>query len=99
MAETARQRGLRKRRTGRVISRSGNKSVVVLVERRWRHPMYSKVMRQSRKYHTHDEKNEAHVGDTVRLVETRPLSRTKRWRIEAVLVRHVVPVEEGLTES
>jgi small subunit ribosomal protein S17 len=74
-------RGVRKEREGVVISVSGSKSVVVRVEARKRHPVYSKVIRQFAKFHAHDEKSEARVGDKVRIVETRPLSRLKRWRV------------------
>ena len=86
MAETATQtRGLRKERKGLVVSRSGNKSIVVRVERRIQHPLYGKTVRQYRKFHVHDEENAAGVGDTVRIMETRPLSRLKRWRLIEVL--------------
>ncbi len=77
----ARRRGVRKERKGVVVSKSGDKSIVVLVERRKPHPRYGKVVKQSRKCHAHDENNEASVGDTVRIVETRPLSHMKRWRL------------------
>lgn len=80
-----RDRGVRKERKGTVVSRSGEKSVVVMAERRFRHPIYGKVMRQSRKFHAHDEKNEAQIGDLVRIVETRPMSRLKRWRLAEVI--------------
>jgi small subunit ribosomal protein S17 len=86
MAETAEVRGSRKVRKGVVISKSGEKSVIVQGERRERHPVYGKVVRRFKKYHAHDEANTAKVGDTVTIAETRPLSATKRWRI--------VPAEE-----
>jgi len=79
------KRGVRKERQGVVVSRSGNKTIVVLTERRYVHPMYGKVVRQLKKFYAHDEKNEAQVGDTVLIVETRPLSRTKRWRVKEIL--------------
>lgn len=83
-AEAAKaQRGVRKTRTGVVISRSGDKSVVVRGERRLPHPVYGKVVRQFKKYHCDDPKNECKVGDTVEIVECRPLSKTKRWRVVA----------------
>jgi len=86
MAEVeSRKRGLRKERRGTVVSKSGDKSVVVMVERRKQHPLYGKVTRQSRKFHVHDEDNRAGVGDIVRIVESRPLSRLKRWRLVEVL--------------
>lgn len=81
MAETANNRGSRKIRKGVVVSKSGNKSVVVQGERRERHPLYGKVVRRFKKYHAHDEDNSAKVGDTVTIMETRPLSATKRWRV------------------
>ena len=82
MAETpAKTRGSRKVRKGTVVSKSGIKSVIVQGERRERHPKYGKVVRVFKKYHAHDEDNTAKVGDIVTLMETRPLSATKRWRI------------------
>jgi small subunit ribosomal protein S17 len=79
------KRGVRKHRTGIVVSKSGNKTVVVQVETRERHPFYGKVIRKHRKFHVHDEKNEASVGNSVRIVECRPLSRLKRWRLAKVI--------------
>ncbi|MEI6646288.1 MAG: 30S ribosomal protein S17 [bacterium] len=82
MAETTVvSRGNRKVRKGTVVSKSGIKSVIVEGERRERHPKYGKVVRVFKKYHAHDEENTAKVGDVVTLMETRPLSATKRWRI------------------
>ena len=78
-------RALRKQRKGVVVSRSGDKSIVVSVERRKQHAQYGKTIRQSARYHVHDEKNEAGLGDVVRIVESRPLSRLKRWRLVEVL--------------
>jgi small subunit ribosomal protein S17 len=80
-------RGRRKERVGRVISDKMDKTIVVEVERRVRHPLYGKEMRQSTKFYAHDEKDEARVGDRVRIVETRPLSRLKRWRLVEILAR------------
>jgi small subunit ribosomal protein S17 len=89
MAEaTVNARGLRKQRRGTVVSESGDKTRVVQVERRKQHPLYGKVVRLKKKYHVHDENNESSVGDTVRIVETRPMSRTKRWRLVEVLAKH-----------
>jgi len=82
--ETTDTRGVRKQRTGVVVSRSGDKSVVVEVTRRRRHPLYGKVMRLRKKYHVHDEKNETSVGDEVTIVEARPISKLKRWRVVEV---------------
>lgn len=78
-------RGVRKTRSGVVVSRSGDKTVVVRGERRLPHPIYGKVVRRFKKYHCHDEKNECQVGDTVEIVECRPLSKMKRWRVTAKL--------------
>jgi small subunit ribosomal protein S17 len=75
------KRHLRKTREGRVASKSGDKTVVVLIERRVRHPLYGKEIRMSKKVHVHDEENKAAVGDVVRIMETRPLSKMKRWRL------------------
>ena len=74
-------RGSRKVRTGTVTSKMGAKSVVVKVEYRELHPVYGKVIIRSKKYHAHDEADKAQVGDKVVIMETRPLSATKRWRI------------------
>jgi small subunit ribosomal protein S17 len=79
------ERGRRKTRIGTVVSEKMDKTVVVAVERRYAHPLYGKQVTRTKKYHAHDENNEFHVGDTVRIMETRPLSKTKRWRVvEAV---------------
>lgn len=74
-------RNLRKQRTGTVTSDAMNKTIVVEVERRMAHPLYGKILRRHKKYYVHDEKNEARKGDRVVIAETRPLSRTKRWRL------------------
>jgi small subunit ribosomal protein S17 len=84
MTETV-ERKLRKTREGRVVSDAMDKTVVVLVERRVRHPLYGKEVTRSKKYHVHDEKNEAKVGDVVRIAETRRISHLKRWRLVDVL--------------
>jgi len=81
MSETAEKRNSRKVRKGVVVSKSGIKSVVVQGERRERHPIYGKTIRVFKKYHAHDEADTAKVGDAVTIMETRPLSATKRWRI------------------
>jgi small subunit ribosomal protein S17 len=72
---------------GRVVSDKMDKTIVVSVERLQRHPLYKRVVRLSNKFKAHDETNEAHVGDTVRIVESRPLSATKRWRLVEVIAR------------
>jgi len=82
-------RGRRKTRIGVVVSNKSAKTVTVTVERRFAHPLYGKGVKRSKKYHAHDEKNEYEVGDTVRIVETRPLSKTKRWRVVELLERQV----------
>jgi small subunit ribosomal protein S17 len=78
-------RNRRKSRKGTVISRSGNKSIVVQAQRRRVHPVYGKVVREYKKFHAHDEQNTAQVGDQVEIVECRPISRLKHWRLVAVL--------------
>lgn len=73
--------GRRKVRIGVVVSDKSDKTVTVKVERRFAHPLYGKGVARSKRYHAHDENNEYRIGDTVRIVETRPLSKTKRWRV------------------
>ena len=80
-------RGARKVRQGVVVSDKMDKTVVVAVERRTTHPLYRKTVTRSAKLHAHDESNDVGVGDLVRVVETRPLSKTKRWRVVEVLER------------
>ena len=80
-------RNARKVRTGVVVSRMGDKSVTVKINYRKHHPKYGKMMTISKKLHVHDEKNECGVGDTVRVMETRPLSKTKRWRLVEIIER------------
>ena len=80
MAETE-KRNARKVVTGTVVSISGDKSITVKIDYRKRHPKYGKMMTISKKLHAHDENNEAGVGDTVTIMETRPLSKMKRWRL------------------
>ena len=79
---TAETRNDRKVRQGVVVSDVQDKTIVVRVQRTTTHPLYNKTMRVSKKYHVHDEANDAKVGDTVRIVETRPLSKLKRWRLD-----------------
>ena len=78
-------RGYRKTREGLVVSDKMDKTVVVAVEDRVKHPKYGKVLRRTKKYKAHDEQNECGVGDRVLLMETRPLSATKRWRVAGIL--------------
>jgi small subunit ribosomal protein S17 len=83
----AETRSRRKVRQGRVIQNAMNKSIVVQVDRKIKHPLYGKPILRSTKLYAHDEKNEANVGDTVRLMETRPLSKLKRWRLLEIVER------------
>ena len=79
------ERNLRKIRVGVVSSNKMDKSIVVLVERKVKHPLYGKFVKKSTKFHAHDEKNECSIGDTVKIMETRPISKTKRWRLVEVV--------------
>lgn len=87
-AETTEKRGIRKERIGAVISNKMAKTIVVRVERRFPHPRFKKVVTAYTKFYAHDEKAEAQVGDKVRIEETRPLSRLKRWRLVAVVEKN-----------
>ena len=78
-------RGHRKVREGRVCSAVGNKTIAVVIERRVRHPLLGKELRVTKKIHAHDENNEAKVGNVVRVMETRPISRLKHWRLVEIL--------------
>ncbi len=89
MSENQNERTRRKIRVGVVVSDSMDKTVTVTVERRFAHPLYGKGMKRSKRYHAHDENNEYQVGDTVRITETRPLSKTKRWRVIELMSRPV----------
>lgn len=80
-------RSSRKVRQGVVVSDASDKTVVVRVDRRFAHPLYGKFVNWSKKYHAHDEENEFRVGDVVRIQETRPLSRLKRWRVTELVER------------
>ena len=79
------ERNSRKLRQGVVVSTAGDKTAVVKVEERKKHPMYGKMITQSTKFHAHDENNDAGVGDTVTIMETRPLSKLKRWRLVDII--------------
>ena len=79
------ERNLRKERIGVVVSNKMEKSIVVAVERKETHPMYGKFVHKTTKFVAHDEKNECSVGDTVRIMETRPLSKTKNWRLVEIV--------------
>jgi small subunit ribosomal protein S17 len=80
-------RGRRKVMRGRVVSEANDKSIVVEVETRKQHPLFKKMVKRSKRFMAHDEANECRVGDTVRIIETRPLSKRKRWRLVEVLER------------
>jgi small subunit ribosomal protein S17 len=79
------QRNARKVRVGLVVSDKMDKTITVAIERQVKHPIYGKFVKKTTKLHAHDEANDAHAGDTVRIQETRPLSKTKRWRLVEVV--------------
>ena len=79
------ERNLRKERQGVVVSNKMDKTVVVAVERKEKHPLYGKFVKKTTKFVAHDEKNECGEGDTVRIMETRPLSKTKNWRLVEII--------------
>lgn len=78
-------RNLRKERQGIVSSDKMDKTITVSIEWKEKHPIYGKFVNKTKKYHAHDEKNECHIGDTVRIMETRPLSKLKRWRVVEIV--------------
>lgn len=78
-------RKLRKTKIGVVASDKMNKTITVTVERKVKHPIYGKFLKKTTKFHAHDEKSEAHTGDTVKIMECRPLSKTKKWRLVEVI--------------
>ena len=86
----------RKVKVGRVVSDKMDKTIVVSVERLARHPLYKRVIRLTTRFKAHDEHNEARIGDTVRIVESRPLSATKRWRLTEILARAAEGAMEGV---
>ena len=81
------ERNLRKERVGVVVSNKMEKTIVVAVRWKEKHPIYGKFVNKTRKFHVHDEKNETGIGDTVRIMETRPLSKTVRWRLTQIIER------------
>ncbi|MDP5171668.1 MAG: 30S ribosomal protein S17 [Bacteroidia bacterium] len=85
MIETTEIRNLRKVRIGKVVSDKMDKSIVVSVERKVKHPMYGKYVKKTSRFMAHDENNECGIGDTVRIMETRPLSKSKRWRLVEII--------------
>ena len=96
MAETQ-AAGRRKELIGHVVSNRMNKTIVVQVVRKKSHPLYTRVISKAKKFYAHDEKNEAHIGDVVKLEETRPLSKLKRWKLKEI-VRKTALVPEVATE-
>ena len=93
MSEQSAQRGHRKIKAGEVVSSKMEKTIIVRVERRFAHPRYRKVVRSFKKFYAHDEKSEAKIGDKVRIQETRPLSKLKRWRLLDITTRSVDSVQ------
>ena len=91
--------GKRKTKVGRVVSDKMDKTIVVSVERLARHPLYKRVIRLTTKFKAHDEANSAHVGDTVLIEESRPLSATKRWRLVEIVASAGERASEGLIEE
>ncbi len=85
--QDAPERGRRKVRQGVVVSDKMDKTVLVRIDRQMRHPLYRKIVRRSSKLAAHDERNDAHLGDTVRVMETRPISKNKRWRVIEIVER------------
>ncbi|MBM3171317.1 MAG: 30S ribosomal protein S17 [Bacteroidetes bacterium] len=81
------ERKTRKEKTGVVVSNKMEKSIIVSVERRVKHPKYGKFVKLTSKFHAHDERNECNIGDTVSIMETRPLSKTKNWRLIQIVER------------
>ena len=79
------ERGIRKSRIGDVVSDKMDKTIVVKVQYHYKHPLYKKILKKVKNYKTHDENNEAKIGDKVRISETRPLSKTKRWRLVEII--------------
>ena len=85
VATTTIDRNLRKTKAGVVTSNKGDKSITVMVERKVKHPLYGKFIKKTTGFHAHDEKNECSIGDLVKIMEARPMSKTKRWRLVEVV--------------
>lgn len=85
MSEQNTDRNLRKTKLGVVSSNKMDKTITVTVERKVKHPLYGKFLKKSTKFHAHDEKNECSIGDTVKIMESRPMSKTKRWRLVEIV--------------
>src|SRR5499427_8468116 len=98
-SHTAQMAGNRKEIIGKVLSSRMQKTIVVEVVRKKTHPFYGRVISKAKKFYAHDEKNEAHVGDFVRVEETRPLSKLKRWRLKEVVQRSALVPEPAATEA
>lgn len=81
------KRNIRKIRTGLVCSDKMDKTIIITVERKLKHPIYGKYIKKTKKFHAHDEENTCRIGDLVKIMETRPLSKTKRWRMTEILER------------
>jgi len=81
------ERNLRKERTGKVVSSKMQKTITVIVNAKEKHPIYGKFVNKSKKFTAHDENNDSNIGDTVRIMETRPLSKNKRWRLVEIVER------------
>ncbi|MCI8381889.1 30S ribosomal protein S17 [bacterium 1XD8-76] len=81
------ERNLRKTRTGKVVSDKMDKTIVVAIQNNERHPLYNKIVKRTYKLKAHDENNDCHIGDTVKVMETRPLSKDKRWRLVEIVER------------
>jgi small subunit ribosomal protein S17 len=106
MSAVEQRTALHKQKVGRVVSDKMDKTIVVSVERQQRHPLYKRVIRLTTKFKAHDENNEARIGDTVRIIESRPLSATKRWRMVEIVARAsegagepIVAEEEATSEA
>ena len=98
-ASTTTLRSKRKTKVGRVVSDKMDKTIVVSVERLTRHRIYKRVIRLTTKFKAHDEKNEAHVGDTVRIEESRPLSASKRWRLTEIVAKAELGANEPIVSE
>lgn len=98
-ASTTPLRGKRKTKVGRVVSDKMDKTIVVSVERLTRHRIYKRVIRLTTKFKAHDEKNEAQVGDTVRIEESRPLSASKRWRLTEIVAKAELGANEAVVDE
>ena len=85
ITKTTVERNLRKTKLGVVSSNKMDKTIIVTVERKVKHPLYGKFVKKSTRFHAHDEKNECSIGDTVKIMESRPMSKTKRWRLVEVV--------------